>query len=82
MVTKAIAVQRVRGNAQQTQKAKAAGVSNCGLCAAGDNDNKTRIYSLKDMEADHVTAWSKGGNTDLNNCEMLCITHNRAKGNR
>ena len=67
---------------QQTQKAKAAGVSNCGLCAAGDNDNKTRIYALKDMEADHVTAWSKGGNTDLANCEMLCITHNRAKGNR
>lgn len=67
---------------QQTQKAKAAGVSNCALCAAGDNDNKTRIYALKDMEADHVAAWSKGGNTDLNNCEMLCITHNRAKGNR
>ena len=34
------------------------------------------------MDADHVTAWSKGGSTDISNCEMLCITHNRAKGNK
>ena len=67
---------------QQTQKAKAAGVSNCPLCAIGDNANKTRIYKLDEMDADHVAAWSKGGDTDLDNCEMLCITHNRAKGNR
>lgn len=33
------------------------------------------------MDADHVTAWSKGGETTLNNCEMLCKSHNRAKGN-
>ena len=37
---------------------------------------------IGEMEADHVTAWSKGGDTDLKNCEMLCVTHNRAKGNR
>lgn len=35
-----------------------------------------------EMEADHVTAWTKGGDTNLANCEMLCIPHNRAKGNR
>ena len=34
------------------------------------------------MDADHVKAWSKGGSTDVSNCEMLCITHNRAKGNK
>ena len=34
------------------------------------------------MDADHVTAWSKGGSTDLTNCEMLCVMHNRSKGNR
>lgn len=34
------------------------------------------------MEADHVTPWSKGGSTAPENCEMLCKTHNRAKGNR
>lgn len=67
---------------QQTVKAKAGGVSNCALCAIGDNSNKTRIYPQKDMDADHVAAWSKGGATELSNCEMLCVTHNRAKGNR
>lgn len=36
----------------------------------------------EEMDADHVTAWSKGGATDASNCQMLCKTHNRAKGNR
>lgn len=66
----------------QTKDAKAKGISNCPLCAVGTNTNKTRIYLLKEMDADHVTAWSKGGATDISNCEMLCITHNRAKGNK
>ena len=66
----------------QTDKATAAGVSNCPLCAVGDNANKARIYKPKEMEADHVSAWSKGGLSTLDNCEMLCIPHNRSKGNR
>lgn len=67
---------------QQTDKAKTDGVSNCPLCAVGNNVNKTRTYKLNEMDADHVAAWSKGGKTDLANCEMLCVTHNRAKGNK
>jgi len=67
---------------RQTDKANAEGTSNCPLCAVGSNANKTRIYKLKEMEADHVTAWSTGGDTSLDNCEMLCVTHNRSKGNR
>lgn len=67
---------------QQTQKAKAAGVSNCPLCAVGGNPNESRIYKLNEMEADHVTAWSRDGKTTLKNCQMLCVTHNRAKGNK
>lgn len=67
---------------RQTAQAEAQGLSNCPLCAAGNNANRTRIYKLSEMEADHVTAWSKGGNTEPENCEMLCKTHNRAKGNR
>ena len=67
---------------QQTDKAKSAGVSNCPLCAIGTDANKTRVYKQNEMDADHVTAWSKGGNTDLKNCQMLCVTHNRAKGNK
>ena len=32
-------------------------------------------------DADHVAAWSKGGKTEESNCELLCKSHNRAKGN-
>lgn len=66
----------------QTKRAKELGISNCPLCAQGDNANKTRIWKESDMDADHVKAWSKGGATDISNCEMLCKSHNRAKGNR
>ena len=31
------------------------------------------------MGAGHVTAGGKGGTTNLNKCQMLCKTHNRAK---
>ena len=62
-------------------EAKAVGVSNCPLCAVGHDANARRIYDFKEMEADHVTAWSKGGDTSEANCQMLCKTHNRAKGN-
>ncbi len=67
---------------KQTNDAKKKGKSNCPLCALGHDANKEKIWSLGDMDADHVTAWSKGGATDAKNCEMLCKTHNRAKGNR
>jgi hypothetical protein len=67
---------------EQTKNAKEKGISNCPLCAIGNNSNKTRIWEQKEMDADHVTAWSKGGATDILNCEMLCASHNRAKGNK
>ncbi len=67
---------------KQTQDAQARGKSNCPLCAVGENANKGRIYKLGEMDADHVSAWSKGGDSSAKNCQMLCITHNRAKGNR
>ena len=68
--------------AKQTENAKKKGVSNCSHCAIGHNANKEKIWSLADTDADHVAAWSKGGTTSIKNCEMLCKTHNRAKGNR
>lgn len=67
---------------KQTKEAKTKGKSNCPLCAIGDNANKDRIYDLEEMDADHVAAWSKGGNSSAQNCQLLCTTHNRAKGNR
>jgi hypothetical protein len=68
--------------AEQTDEAKEKGKSNCPHCAIGHIANKSKIWKLNEMDADHVSAWSKGGATDIKNCQMLCITHNRAKGNR
>jgi hypothetical protein len=48
---------------------------------ASNNQNDLK-YKLTEMDADHVSAWSKGGSTTIGNCEMLCKTHNRAKGNK
>jgi hypothetical protein len=68
--------------ARQTAEAQAAGVSNCPLCAVGHDAKRSQIYEYKEMEADHVTAWSKGGASTPENCQMLCKMHNRAKGNK
>ena len=67
---------------RQTLKAKEENVSNCPLCAIGNDSNRSRIWKITEMDADHVTAWSRGGATDINNCQMLCKIHNRAKGNK
>jgi len=68
--------------AAQTAQAEASAQSNCPLCALGHDANQRKIWKLAEMDADHVAAWSKGGATEIKNCQMLCKTHNRAKGNR
>lgn len=68
--------------AKQTENAETKGESNCPFCAIGHDANKTKIWQLEEMDADHVAAWSKGGATSVENCQMLCKPHNRAKGNR
>jgi hypothetical protein len=69
--------------AQQTADAQANGTSNCPLCALSSNESEqTKIWPESGMDADHVTAWSKGGKTAAANCQMLCKSHNRAKGNK
>ncbi len=66
----------------QTKSANIKGTSNCPLCSVGQNANQNKIWKLEEMDADHVTPWSKGGATSRDNCEMLCRAHNRSKGNR
>ena len=39
-------------------------------------------FALNQMHADHVKPWSKGGKTEIDNCEMLCAKDNLAKGNK
>ncbi len=67
---------------KQTEVAKKKELSNCPTCAIGHDANKSKIWKPDEMDADHVEAWSKGGVTDAKNCQMLCKTHNRAKGNK
>lgn len=67
---------------KQTKSAREKDKSNCPLCAIGHDNNAKRIYKLAEMDADHVTAWSRGGATNASNCQMLCKMHNRAKGNK
>lgn len=66
----------------QTKGAELEKISNCSYCAIGHDANKSKIWKIDEMDADHVSAWSRGGKTSIKNCEMLCKTHNRAKGNR
>lgn len=48
----------------------------CRLCSPD------KIYKIKEMEADHVTAWSKGGKTTDDNCQMLDPKANLEKSNK
>jgi hypothetical protein len=47
----------------------------CTKCGVG-------LPQLEDMHADHVTAWSHGGETKLSNAQALCAPCNQSKGNK
>jgi len=68
--------------AKQTKTAEENGESNCPNCSLGHDANKAKIWKIDEMDADHVSPWSAGGATSPENCQMLCKTHNRSKGNR
>ena len=38
-------------------------------------------FEIEQMHGDHITPWSKGGKTVLENCQMLCADCNRRKSN-
>ena len=39
-------------------------------------------YAIDEMHADHIVAWSKGGKTSVDNCEMLSAAANLAKSDK
>ena len=39
-------------------------------------------FAFEEMQADHITPWSKGGRTTAENCQMLCADCNRRKGGK
>ena len=45
-----------------------------GICSASG-----RHFEIEEMDADHITPWSKGGRTIASNCQMLCKECNRRK---
>lgn len=46
----------------------------CALCG--------QAKDFKDMHADHIQPWSKGGKTVPENCQMLCVECNLKKSNK
>ena len=53
-----------------------------GICPHCKKEKRAKIqYDLSEMEADHITPWSEGGKTNVENCQMLCKEHNRRKSN-
>ena len=60
-----------------------------GVCANSDGHIKgvkcpheNEKLELEQMEADHIIPWSKGGKTEKENCQMLCVECNRAKSDK
>ena len=51
-----------------------------GMCANKKCHNANKKFEINEMEADHIIAWSKGGKTTIENCQMLCRECNRTKG--
>ena len=53
-----------------------------GICPECAKSGVEAHYELGEMEADHIIPWSKGGKTVEENCQMLCMKHNRIKSNK
>lgn len=49
-------------------------------CLTPNNGDGEMVFPIEEMEADHITPWSKGGKTSAENCQMLCRPCNREKG--
>ena len=49
-------------------------------CRTPGNSDGSKKFDISEMEADHIKPWSKGGKTNADNCQMLCVACNRQKG--
>jgi hypothetical protein len=50
-----------------------------GICVAKNAVCGNKHFEYDEMEADHITPWSKKGKTTYENCQMLCQDDNRRK---
>ena len=69
---KALGLRTFSEKIKATQFEKQKGV--CPICK--------KTYEFNQMEADHIVPWSKGGKTEAENCQMLCMLDNRTKGGK
>lgn len=53
----------------------------CPYCVKDGGANATKVWAFNEMDGDHITPWSKGGKTELDNLQMLCGPHNKQYGN-
>ena len=67
---KTLNIRAFTANDRKTAYARCKG--KCARCGKGE-------FQIEDMEADHITPWSKGGHTTLDNLQMLCKDCNRRK---
>ena len=51
-------------------------------CVDPENPDGEKIYRLDQVQADHITPWSKGGKTVIENCQVLCAACNRNKSSK
>jgi Restriction endonuclease len=51
-------------------------------CPGTDTRRCGRVLDWDDFHIDHIKPWSKGGETDLSNAQILCASCNSSKGNR
>lgn len=52
----------------------------CQACLKEGKPEKEAAVSWQNFQADHILAWSKGGQTDVDNAQLLCSWHNQSKG--
>lgn len=69
---KHLSVRAFDGNMKREAYEKQSGI--CSFCG--------KHFELEEMEADHITPWSKGGKTIADNCQMLCRDCNRKKSGK
>lgn len=53
-----------------------------GRCNNPKCKHKGKVFTLEEMEADHIIPWSRGGKTIDENCQMLCRECNREKSDK
>lgn len=53
-----------------------------GLCAKKNCPEKTKIFKIYEMDADHIKPWTEGGKTEIENGQMLCRKCNQQKSSR